>query len=173
MSLGSCSFHLLPSLGFVAALLLSYFPHSSPLLSSSFRGPGLAVFPGSCAAPQSVRAGGQLWGEPLCARCPGWQPGLVFLVGRWQCCDSLCHLRSCCHEQNQTAQAGGQETWRTDHLISGPALLKDPPRTRTNCSIWEKSETLCQSLTGHFYFNSSLTKYFPDYYLRDTSVNWR
>lgn len=69
-SLGSFTFHLFPSFDPVA-LRLSSFPHCSRLLSSSFRGPGLAVFPGSCAAPQSVRAGGQLWGEPLCACCPG------------------------------------------------------------------------------------------------------
>lgn len=96
----------------------------SPSVSSSLRFSGCVVFPGSREAPQSDRAGGQLSGEPLRARRPGWQPGLVFLAGRGQRCDSLCRLWSGGHEPHQTAQTGNQETWRTHHLFSGPALLK-------------------------------------------------
>lgn len=116
-------FQLTPlSVSFLLILILL-----PPPLSSSFRCPGLAVFPGSREAPQSVWAGGQLSRGPFCARCAGWQPELVFLAGCWQCCNSLRCLRSGCHEPNQTAQTGDQETWGTHHLFSGPALLKDQP----------------------------------------------
>ena len=129
-------------------------PLNSPFsVSSSFRCTGLAVFPGSREASQSHRAGSQLSGEPLCPRCAGWQPGHVLLAGCGQHCDSLCSLRSGCHEPDKAAQTRDQETWRTHYLFSGPALLMEQHvSTYTSLKVgqgWSEqttwlTATLCQ-----------------------------